>query len=581
MIKNITFLSILLLVSICCQAQESGLSKAELAQLFEQEKRNEERAKYGTETSIVLVVSNPEKVKKLRQYIHKKNRLQKIKELAELKNRSLAERYKAGDESVVSEIIQTLKGDDEKARKNIYFDLSKKYDDPDSYMIKEEELINAIFKNLSLTTDESAVIQLAGYMKLAGYVKRFEDYLLSNKAQDVNRLLYWLGSDGKSKKALAYAEELIFSSAFDFENYDYAMSALEGFSKNGDAATQQKVFEICLKIYDKKLIPKAQFEEMKDMWSSTNPAISLTDILLNATDKRVISIANDLIKSGIRQQEAVAALVRLEGAKHQSLVYKLLKNEDTFYDGLYPAVELYVQTKDEDVLKTILVEFEKLQATESHQIDRIVTTLIEANATHYFDKLDSVLRKKKLIRSMKESYALTKETYESIAKDLYEMGVVQTPIAASIIEKAKELADEDTRVDMYALLTASNIFHWFDAETGFVPVDYDNLIKELAKRSNGKFPDFGVWMDAELDQNYNVSSQVVYVAANAKIYAIQPEDIGDWYDVELTIKLLNTILADTNIVERYNFIETGDQTAQIMFGPSANVAKFVEKYNLK
>ena len=51
---------------------------------------------------------------------------------------------------------------------------------------------------------------------------------------------------------------------------------------------------------------------------------------------------------------------------------------------------------------------------------------------------------------------------------------------------------------------------------------------------------------------------------------MEPEDTGDWYDVDLVLKLMNAVVSDSNLKERFVFIDTGDQTVQIIFGPKEN-----------
>lgn len=579
--KPIYILLTFLIITTSCNSQNKDkITEDELRQLIEREKKNEERAKYGGSNSDITVISNPKNVARLKTYISNNNTAKKKLELEKAKNKSLFERYKSDDKSVVPEIITVLNSDDIKAKKELYRGLSRRYDQPDSYTISEPELATAILNNITIPEDEKSVIQLAGYMAIEGYTKVFENRLLSGKSKDDNRLIFWLGKAGKSEKTLNYIETLVFSKKFNFEDYDYTMSALEGFSENGTAATKQKAFDICLKIYNEKLIPKEDFEAMQSSWSSTNPAINLTNILLDNDDKRVIPIAKDFLKKDIRKDKALSALVRLEGKTHKPTVLAFLKNEDTFFDGLYPATLLYNTDKDNTIVETILTEFEKRDEHPNYDIEKIVSTLKNMKATSYFDKLNTILKDKNLIDSISKAYDLSKSSVETIAKDLLDFGVIDQPISEAIITKAKEKnEDEYSDGDLYNLLSVSGIHLWFDAETGFVPVDYDNLIRQFSENSNGKLNTLDVWMDADVDKDYNVKYKI-YVYANNNIYIMAPEDIGDWYDVNMTLKLMNTIAKDAKLSEEFVFVDTGDQTAQILFGPKENVERFVKKYNM-
>ena len=193
MIKKITSVLLLLIFIISCNGQEKGtISDKDLNALLEQERKNEERAKNGSQTSVVNVITNASEVKQLKQYILEKNKEKQTKELAKLKNKTLAERYKSGDKSVVPLLVKTLNGDDENERNDIYRNLRRVYSDSETYNIIEDDLIKAILSNISIEADEKAVIQLAGFMDLPGYSDVFENHLFNNKPKDVNRLLYWL-----------------------------------------------------------------------------------------------------------------------------------------------------------------------------------------------------------------------------------------------------------------------------------------------------------------------------------------------------------------------------------------------------
>ncbi|WP_203258432.1 hypothetical protein [Hyunsoonleella ulvae] len=577
---RLLFITFLFLVLSCNSQKKRNISDKELEELFEREKKNEERAKYGGSNSKIEIITNSDELQSLKSYISEKNSERRKKALAESQSKTLPERYKAGDKSVVPLIIKTLKSQDSQAKKEIYLNLSRRYDESDQYQIVEPELIKIILNNISKPEDEKAVIQLSGFMGLKGYPEVFEEQLLLKKSKDKNRLIYWLGKEGKSLKTLEYIEKLIFDDYFDFEENDYVMSGLVGFAKNGTLETKSKAFEIALSIYNQELIPREKFEEMKTSWSSTNPAIGLTEILLESTNKKLIPIAKRFIKNEVREEKALIALIKLEGKTHKELVYKFLRNKDKFFDALQPAAELFKISKSQNLVKTILTEFEGREVHDDYSIERIVSTLVSMDATEYFSELDNIIENKLLVESILKQYDLTKGSIETVANDLYKFGIISDPISNKIIEKAKKLSNTEDSIDYaYDLLSVSNLYLWFDAEPGILPVDYDDLILKFIKNSNGKLNEIDVWMDADVDKSHNINYKI-YVSANDRVYIIYPEDIGDWYDVEVVLNLMNTIAKDANLVERYVFIDTGDQTVQTLFGPEDKVNQFIEKYNL-
>lgn len=97
--------------------------------------------------------------------------------------------------------------------------------------------------------------------------------------------------------------------------------------------------------------------------------------------------------------------------------------------------------------------------------------------------------------------------------------------------------------------------------------------------SNHQLNDLLVGMDAipKSDGSYNYVIKLVF---NHKAYIASPQDMGDWYDVDFVVALLNKILSDCGRTGRFNLILHDDQMAQMMFGPETQVKMFVQKYKL-
>ncbi len=579
-ILNLTFFLSVLIFTGCKSQEKTNLSDKELQNLIEQEKNTENRAKYGSSNQEIIIISDVQEVDKLLKQYDEIRKNKQTELTNKHKNKSLSERYKTGDKTVVPQIITILKGTDSKQKRELYNSLSRNFDESDDYNITEPELIRIILGNIDKPDDENSVIQLAGYMQLPGYVEVFENHLLSGKSKDIGRLVFWLGKEGSSIRALDYAGKLILTSKVDLEKDYWIMSGLEGFSQGGSEEVKKKTFELCFEIYNRKLISKSRFEEMKSSWSSGNPAYGLTNILLNHGDKQIIPFANELIKDGINKDQALNALIRLEGAKHKQLVMDNLNKKDSYYDALSPATMLYKITKDKALVESILKNFEKRNDLEDYSYQRIVSTLVEMGATEYLVNPGQIVKSNTVAASLKQFYELTKGSVEDVASDLFNMGVIDKPVPKETIEKAKAKNEsDDSEGNTFNLLNEVGIFHWFDAETGIVPVDYDELILTLSKNSNGKFENIKAWMFAS-EKPDNTYTYRVCLYANNKVYIANPPDIGDWYEVETVLALLNTALKDSGLKERYVFIDTGDQTVQVMFGEEDKVKLFAEKYKL-
>lgn len=566
-----------LFITSCKQQQKEGLSEDEMQQLFEQETANAKRAKYGNSNTPIAVIEDQAQVTKLKEEILEKKARQKQEELDELSktNNSLTQRYKKGDKTVVSQIIAPLKGNDASLRKSIYSGLTAEYGEKNTYKISEPELIQTIFHNLSIKEDEKDVVQLAGAMELPGYVPLFEQQLLSGKAQEPDRLIYWLGKDGSSLKTIQYLQKQLDAGKFDPNKTD--LYGVNEFSKNGNEQVKKAVFDFTYTIYTRKLIADERFKEIQTAYASMNPAIAVLQILLHSNDKKVIPIALNCLDQKIFTELALTALIKLDSDKYKELPLTYLRDKQTFYDALAAATELYKHTKDEQVIKDVLVQFEKM---DNRYEDRIVSTIMDMGAETIIAKLETLLTDKALIQSIREKYELTKGSIETIAKDLYSMGVVDQPVPDSTLEKARHPKEEDSESGyIYNFLNASGVFMFFDSETGYVPVPYDKLIEDFLHNTNGKVKDFTVGMDARENSEGKIAYKLT-VVVNNRAYTVEPEEIDDWYDIPVVLNLVNKILADASIKERFNFLDSPDQMVTVIFGPEENVKTFAGKYKL-
>jgi len=571
---------IFILFYSCNQSNKNGISQEEYKQLLEQELQNQNRAIKGAKEVKITVVTDIETIEKLRTAANQKKVKLELEKQLEKQKASLADRYKNGDKSVIQKITHILESNNLKEKKELYRILSTQYDAPENYSISEKELRMCILNNIAKKDDEEDVVQLAGIMKFPEYPKVFEERLLSNKSGDIDRLIYWLGNDGSSEATVDYAEKLIFSNSFDFDKYKYVLSGLENFYENGNYTIKKKVFNIFLDIYNKGLISKEKYLELKTTWSSSNPAINVTNILLKYGDQRVIPIARDFIKMEINESSALIFLIKQNDKNTEQFVFKFLENENTFFDGLEPAVEQYKMNKNDKIIEKILSETDKQKKLGLYQTSKIVSALEDMNADHYINNLEDFINDEELIKSIKESFTLSKLTIDEFAQDFYDLGAVASPYPKNEIDSIKKNSKYSDNASLrYEFLEYSGNYTIFDAETGYVPVDYDTLIIEIAKLSNGVLSNIEVYMDTQMDEDYNVN-YILHVFANNRVYISSPEDIGDWYDVNHVVGLLNKILEDKGIKERYVQLVSGDQMAQILFGIPSGIEALSHKYKL-
>lgn len=585
--KILSYLLFACMLLLACKGNnKKEMSKEEIDALFAQEMLNQNRALQGGEKVEIKVITDPAEVSKLKARILAK--LGKNKKLEEkTKAPSLAERYKKGDKSTVPGMLRILSGKNSDARLQIYSTLG--YDE--GTMVTEPELIQAIYAHLNDPEDQAIVIQVAGYNNFPGYVVKFETMLVSGKIRDNDRLLYWLSHEGSSVKGFDHVKKLASGNHLNDEEMNHLMTYLEGYAKSSNKTHSRAAVDLAFSIYDRKLIPAEKFEELRTSYSSSNPSYNLLHIIFEHGDKRAVPIAHDMLRKGIASGAAMEALIRLEGAKHKALLLEHMADDKEFFEHLSNVVLLYQQTKDESLIEEMLGRYERFKNYDATCSELIVEALTDMQAVEYLQHPEKGLTDPKLILLMKAGYVVSTGTVRTFAADLYSMGVIDKKLDDSILvkaENAEKFEFDRTSVYLYNLLNCTDIFINFDAETGMVPVDYDEMIRHLAAKSGGKLKDVLVWMDADMPETQSIDNQEdaseihykITVVANGKAYTAEPKDIGDWYDVQFLVDMMNRIAADAGLKERYNFLYTGDQTAQLLFGPEQAVLEVVKKYRL-
>jgi hypothetical protein len=170
--------------------------------------------------------------------------------------------------------------------------------------------------------------------------------------------------------------------------------------------------------------------------------------------------------------------------------------------------------------------------------------------------------------------------------ELHAAGVIsRTP--DELLSLAQPTEDEEERLDtthpwlLARALGNSGVITHFDTETGFVPCDHDQLIREFAEGSAGRFtPECPVQIWHQTNQDDFDAPYTVQFIYRDRLYRFAAENYGDYYDVAAVVRALNTALEQSGQRERYIGLYTGDQCAQFIFADPAAFLPIAEKYGM-
>lgn len=133
------------------------------------------------------------------------------------------------------------------------------------------------------------------------------------------------------------------------------------------------------------------------------------------------------------------------------------------------------------------------------------------------------------------------------------------------------------RASPAALLTASEHGLSFDVETGTFPNEHDRLLRQLAQLVA---PDLNGAVFEEVAPKLAANDEPIgpyqlraYFAG--KLFQIEAQDRGDWYDVDAVLQLLNAMLAYHQSSQRLVPVATGDQTLTVIGGPRAAIDRAI------
>ncbi|OQP60690.1 hypothetical protein A3860_32335 [Niastella vici] len=561
-----------------CSGQSGNKSTDPIDALLNQERKNQDNAKYGNKNPDITVISDSQRVEAMRHEIEKKIRLQEKTNKEKNKKKSPVEAYKGGDKTAVPAIVQILKGNNKIKKQEVLGELCKNFDDG-GYSIKEHEIIDLVLRDIDDPVYEKDAVQLAGLNELPGFDRKFEARLLTGRSTDEGRIFFWLGKKATSDKALAYFARKVKENKVAPIELNGIIGGLEGYAENGSPELKTQVGQMALDIYRKKFIPDNDFEELKQSTYTSNSAEGLLTCLFECGDKDVIPIANDILARGIRVTGPVKALLRLEGDRHLEKVYQLLRSEDNFFTGLDLVESIERKYVDDKMLKEVLVQFGKRKEIEDYQVQRIVITFVTLKAEDYI-KNSADITDGKVAERLKKYFALNQISTDLVIADLKSKGLITKSPDSATIGRVKKESSNNQGAFIYSLLELQNITLYFDAETDFLPVNYDELLKGFAKKSEGLLSNMVVWMDVKEDKAKQKFSYVITVIYKDHAFIVKPEDVGDWYDVMTVNALLDKMLELSGSPKRFNSLETGDQTVRYIFGVPGVVKEIVKKYEI-
>jgi hypothetical protein len=142
--------------------------------------------------------------------------------------------------------------------------------------------------------------------------------------------------------------------------------------------------------------------------------------------------------------------------------------------------------------------------------------------------------------------------------------------------RASEVDVNEAGVDDAAvLLMHSGYAMVIDVETGFFPNQHDMLMRQLAQLVSPAL-DSAAFEEVYPPDDDAQRPYELIVYDGGKRFRREADNLGDWYDLDAVIDMLNALMRARQASERFFVLETGDQTAIVLAAAPGPVEKAVE-----
>ncbi|WP_157499314.1 26S proteasome non-ATPase regulatory subunit 2 [Flavobacterium beibuense] len=566
----------------------------------------------GREATQLFVITDRENVALINRYIDARNREKEIKEneLKLAKENMLGERYKKGDKTTIPQIIAILKSRDVIAISDLFNELELEYDATKrTTLFLDDSIKKELFPLIEEPELEHTIVQFLGYNRVEGYIKLFEERLLSGKSTNEDRILYWLGSDGTSEKTVDYCinPNEVKSSALFGED-------LSLFLQNGTPEIKVKILNFMTEIVLKNPVKESFFYDTpsEDTYlpsdfitveiHTSGKTYTITGFSQKRKELLIMNCISEVFAHGnTEQKEKVkkAFLKSIDNFENEELKATLKNNfKITFFETYDPSKQIEIIENTHQF--TVLNNFNRL----CHKISEEKKLAPEVYVALFkkFDLIEKIRRKEAWFftdifkylpnfteltqayiedditkQEMLERYDRVNQTEEYTDKYIRDIGLVDNDFDA-VVFKTNDFSYDDLVI--YKSLYKAGISIEFDTESSAYPADHDNLILEFVKHTRGKLSGVKAYQETRFNAPKDSTDTQLFVTYKDKCYVMFPENFGDWYDMDTFLNLLNTIVKEAGIKEEFVAVYTGDQYANYIFGERKKVEKLKKDYKL-
>ena len=473
----------------------------------------------------LLQTNNPEDVKFLKQYIWQKNKI--ISTEKELKNISdsnrLGNRYKNGDATSISEIVQLIEEKDKKLIRELFNDLRLEFSEANKSLSLDMRIKESLFRLIEDPDFENAVVQFLGYNQVEGSLDVFEKRLMSGNSNEEDRLFFWLAREGKREKPLAFALNKIKNYEEGVTETYWTKIGLDYYLEKGSEKIRSKIVAAAQSYIESNPLTTEELNSVygDNLFSNKDFKLGLYELLLKYGNESTLPFLENL-KTEILNNEDLndedkttiitefeIQLFRFKTFEEQKVILlNLLKLKDHFLKATSLVMSHKQLVNDKDLVYEMFYGITKLRF-ENYQKELFFEAVSELDSQTFIKYLDQIELHPNYRNNFISHYKSFIETLEEKNTYLLELGLIDEPVSVEKINAYKN--SEDYKYDknsIFASLKIANISFGYDAEPNIIPVDYDTLLQGYIDISRGKLNNINYLLETKVDpENYEVAYQ--------------------------------------------------------------------------
>ncbi len=284
---------------------------------------------------------------------------------------------------------------------------------------------------------------------------------------------------------------------------------------------------------------------------------------------------------GWSARELLRALVRLEGAAGIYSLKKAIRDRRHRASAFSIAAKLFKDSANEELTRDIASYCPEL---EGEELAGACEALTEIGGQFAIDAAKSNFGRLAGWKRSQLEARIDAPSLEQIVSAVLEEGMIDVPTAEAIksaLEKNEILRDQNRKPRLIDVLFAAGIVAWFDVETDQLPCRHDLLVQRLGEASRGGFSPKAIseeWHQKK-DDDYDADYTLRFIHAG-RGYVGRIRNFGDWYDVERTVIMVNRAVSDAGTAERFVAIDSGDQSAILVFARPDRLEVLAQKFHL-